>query len=71
MNMLDGFRKEAEASSFTDEEPEVYYTGDGKSRKGFLTPGQRFVIVLMLFVVICLLGTFILLLTGKVMPPIA
>lgn len=69
--MLDDFRKEAETASFDEEDPEVYYTDDGKSRKGLLTPGQRFVIVLMLFVVICLLGTFILLLTGKVMPPIS
>ena len=68
--MLDDLRKEAEGASFADEDEEAY-SAETQPKKGLLTPAQRFVIVLMLFLVICLGGTFILLLTGKVVPPLA
>ena len=67
--MLEDLRKEAEEASFIEDDASVSYDAD-QSGKGFLTPGQRFVIVFMLFTVLCLLGSFILLLTGKVVPPV-
>ncbi|MEN6408155.1 MAG: hypothetical protein ABFD44_00420 [Anaerolineaceae bacterium] len=69
--MLDNLRDEA---SFVEEEPvpEELSKKPAKPSRPFLgmTPAQRFVIALLLFLMICLLGTFCLLVTERVVLPI-
>jgi hypothetical protein len=68
--MLDNLRDEA---SFVEEEPaaEELPKKPVKSSRPFLgmTPAQRFVIALLLFLMTCLLGTFCLLVTERVVLP--
>ncbi len=69
--MFDDLRDQADSSSFLDEEesslPEVSSLGP----RHFLgmTPAQRFVIALMLLLIACILSTFCLLVTEKVVLP--
>ncbi len=71
--MLDDLRNTA-ASSYPEEaippEPETKSERRRRESGPFLgmTPAQRLVIVLMLFILTCVLGTLCLLLTGKVVP---
>ncbi|MCD4674280.1 MAG: hypothetical protein K8R77_16580 [Anaerolineaceae bacterium] len=75
--MLDDLRNSA-ASSYSDEEllPEapqqdkVGTTKKQSTRFLGLTAAQRFIVVLLLMMTTCLLGTFVLILTGKVWLPI-
>jgi hypothetical protein len=76
--MLDDLRNSA-ASSYLDEEPipEAPEPSPGKKKKKKedarflgLTAPQRFIVVLLLMMMTCLLGTFVLILTGKVWLPI-
>lgn len=63
--MLDDFRQEAEATSF-EEEPG--FKLPRRRKKNFLgmTPFQRFVIAAMLLLITCVLTSFILLVTERV-----
>jgi hypothetical protein len=72
---LDEFR---EAGSYMqDEEPDSSKGGKSKKsrRSGSsggalgITPAQRFIIAAMILFMTCLLGTFCLVLTGRIVPP--
>lgn len=75
--MLDDLRNSA-ASSYEEEELIPDYSeptpspGKKKDNSRFLglTAPQRFIVVLLLLMMTCLLGTFVLVLTGKVWLPI-
>jgi hypothetical protein len=75
--MLDDLRNSA-ASSYMDEEPipetpepaPVEKKKKTDSRFLGLTAPQRFIVVLLLMMMTCLLGTFVLILTGKIWLPI-
>lgn len=71
--MLDDFLREDNTNSFLDEveeapkielsaEPEVGFLG--------MTPGQRFVIALMFFLMVLIIGSFCLLVTGVIAIPV-
>jgi hypothetical protein len=67
--MLDEFREQAINSDFFEEEEDP--SEEGKSppvKRKFLgmTAAQRFLIALMLLLMTCVMGTFILAVTGKV-----
>ncbi len=66
--MLDDFRQDAEATGFIDETP---FKLPPRPKKKFLgmTPFQRFVIASMLLMITCVLATFALLVTEKVVIP--
>lgn len=65
--MLDDFRiPDAELNTF-EEAPEV--TMPRERRFLGLTPVQRFVLSLMFFLMICMLGTLCLLVTERMVPP--
>ena len=65
--MLDDFRQQADEIPFEEEE---YHPPD-RPKKYFLgmTPFQRFVIATMLLVITCVLASFALLVTEKVVIP--
>lgn len=77
--MLDDLRNSA-ASSYLEEEPAPAAPEPSPSKKKKkkqedarflgLTAPQRFIVVLLLMMMTCLLGSFILILTGKVWLPI-
>lgn len=69
--MLEDFRTQANASSFDEEENKVYEEPAIETHRYFLgmRPVQRFVIALMLLFLVCLLGTFFLLVTEKIVLP--
>jgi hypothetical protein len=68
--MLDDFRQQANASEFIDEEESSHLEETGQPRKFLgMTPAQRCVIALMLLLITCLLSTFCLLVTEKIIPP--
>jgi hypothetical protein len=68
--MLDDFRQQANASDFLDEEGASQLEETERPRKFLgMTPAQRFVIALMLLMITCLLSTFCLLVSEKVIPP--
>lgn len=67
--MLDQFREEADASlRFEDNEDNPF---EAPRKRPFLgmTPLQRFVIALMLLVIACVLSSFCLIVTGKIVLP--
>lgn len=70
--MLDDLRNSA-ASSFLEEEPAPIQTPPPRQQRTDrlfgLTAPQRFVIVLLLFLMTCALGSFCLILTGRVALP--
>jgi hypothetical protein len=80
--MLDDLRKDSDTSSFFHEEDEVEPLLDAKPKKrggmgglkindsNFLgmTAFQRFIISIMLMMMVCVLGTMFLLVTGKILP---
>jgi len=78
--MLDNLRKEGENGFFQEEEekkpePEVFShkPKDFRPRKTFdqitgTNAVQRFVLAMMLFLSVCLLGFLLLILTGKIVP---
>ncbi|HEX7973074.1 MAG TPA: hypothetical protein VF498_01590 [Anaerolineales bacterium] len=69
--MLDDFRAQALNSSFDEEETAVLPERQVTHERQFLgmSPFQRFLIALILLVLVCLLGSFLLLLSGKVLLP--
>jgi hypothetical protein len=75
--MLDELREQADTSPYYDddddekEEDAQYFRMMYESDRPFLgmTPSQRFVITLMLFIMVLILGTSILLVTEIVVPP--
>ena len=71
--MFDNLREDAEAKPFYEEQAKFQpaagtSSSSGSSSKRFLgmTAAQRFVIVFMLTITVCLLGTMLLLVTGKI-----
>ena len=75
--MFDEFREQAEDSfleedDYYEEEQRGLSIATTKIRTTFtgLTPAQRFVILSLLLVVICLASALCLLVTGRVVPPI-
>jgi hypothetical protein len=66
--MLDDLRSSASDSPQGDD---LYYEDDSQQNKQFLgmTAPQRFIVVLMLLIMVCILGTFVLVIFGKVMLP--
>lgn len=70
--MLDDFRNQASSSPFFEEEEEdgisepIYET-----RQEFLgmKPAQRFLIALIVLMLVCMIGSFFLLVTQAVAPP--
>jgi hypothetical protein len=69
--MLEDFRAQANASSFDEEEQKAYEESAVETRRHFLgmSPVQRFVVALMLLFLVCLLGSFFLLVTEKIILP--
>jgi hypothetical protein len=66
--MLDDLRSSASDSSQADG---TYYESEEPENKQFLgmTAPQRFIVVLMLLVMVCILGTFVLVIFGKIALP--
>jgi len=66
--MLDDLRSSASDGSQVDE---AYYESDYPENKQFLgmTAPQRFIVVLMLLILVCILGTFVLVIFGKINLP--
>jgi hypothetical protein len=66
--MLDDLR--SSASDGSQAEP-GYYESEEPENKQFLgmTAPQRFIVVLMLLIMVCILGTFVLVIFGKVALP--
>ena len=70
--MLDDFREQAGSASFFDEEEANEYNEvPVQTQTQFLgmTPVQRLVIAFLLLAIVCLIGTFALLATEKVILP--
>jgi hypothetical protein len=70
--MLDDFRQQADASILDEElPPEPEQTPRRRSSGRFLgmTPFQRFIIAVILLTITCLLSSFCLLVTERVVPP--
>lgn len=72
--MLEDIREQAETAPFIDEEADQIVNEERspqlESHFLGLTPAQRFVIALMILLVICILTTFTLLVTEKIVPPL-
>ena len=72
--MFDNLREEVSAKPFLDDEEEAKYlpaagteySGSGNSRFLGMTPAQRFVIVFMLFLAVCVIGSLFLFVMGKI-----
>jgi hypothetical protein len=68
--MLDEFRRQADDSRIEDlRTPDDLYEAEPDERFLGMTPFQRFLIALMVFVITFLVGTLWLLVNGKVVPP--
>jgi hypothetical protein len=75
--MLDNLRDSASQSPFFQEEQKPPQPPDRRQRRGpsdgkFLgmSPAQRFILALMVFLMVCVLGSFLLLVTQKIVPMI-
>jgi hypothetical protein len=70
--MFDDLREQANTPFFEDveQEPEEVIVETQQQFLG-MSPFQRFVIVLMLFIIVLLIGSFALLILGRVIPPFA
>lgn len=68
--MFDDLRQQADTTYFEEEEqqPDEVIIETHQQFLG-MTPFQRFVIALMLFIIILLIGSFALLILGVVIPP--
>lgn len=74
--MFDNLREEVSAKPFMDDEEEAKYqpaagteyasSGGRSTRILGMTAAQRFVIVFMLFLTVCIIGLLFLLVTGKI-----
>ncbi len=71
--MLDDFRDEANASPYFEDEGTEYFEEVSPARRGRkilgMTAGQRLVVVIMLFVMTCIIGSLALLVFEVVVPP--
>lgn len=69
--MLDDFREQANASAFEGQDETPAFDGPRRADRSFLgmTPAQRFVVALIFLMVTCLLGSFCLLVTERVVLP--
>jgi hypothetical protein len=69
--MLDDFREQANSSAFEGQEEPPAFDEPLRTERRFLgmTPAQRFVIALILLMVTCLLGSFCLLVTERIVLP--
>jgi hypothetical protein len=71
--MLDDFREEANASPYFDDEATEYFeeVSQDRSRGKFLgmTAGQRLIVAIMLFIMVCIVGSLALLVFEVVVPP--
>ena len=71
--MLDDFREQASTSPYYEEPEETFEEVKPyrpKKRILGMTAGQRLVIALMLLFTVCILGTLVLLVTGRIVLPI-
>jgi hypothetical protein len=68
--MFDDLREQASSPFFedVDKEPEEVIIETHQQFLG-MTPFQRFIIAIMLFIIILLIGSFALLIMGRVIPP--
>lgn len=68
--MFDDLREQANTPFFeeVEKEPEEVIVETQQQFLG-MTPFQRFVIALMLFIIVLLIGSFALLIMGRVIPP--
>lgn len=70
--MLDDFREQASASPFFDEDEEAASIEQPQAPQRLflgMTAGQRLVIAMLLLAITCLLSTFCLLVTEKIVLP--
>ena len=69
--MLDDFRQQADSVSFFDEEEFEFEEVEVQTKRYLLgmTPVQRFIISAMLLVIVLLMGSLGLLVTGRVLLP--
>ncbi len=72
--MLDNLRDQAASSQYYQEEPlsaqeEVRPTKPSLGQFLGMKAQQRFILAVMLFFVVCLLGVMLLFVTGKIVPP--
>lgn len=73
--MLDEFREEANKGTDFNEgrgDQDIYSFDTRSTPKGHflgMSPAQRFIIAIMILLIACLLSTFCLLVTQKVVPP--
>ena len=74
--MLDDLRNTATSAPEEPVPPELVPSGIPPARQGAMRPpflgmtaAQRFVLVLMLLIMTCILGTFCLIITEKIVPP--
>lgn len=70
--MLDDLRNSATYEDEPESSEEYDYYEDAEEKRAFLgmTAGQRFVIALVLLLMVCVLGSFCLIVTEKVVPPL-
>jgi hypothetical protein len=75
--MFEEFREQAEDSfldedDFDEEEQDGLAGATTKVRTTFrsMTPAQRFIILMLMLIVVCLVSSLCLLATGKVVPPL-
>lgn len=67
---LEELREQASSSEFLEEAPEVIQTEIYHERRFLgLTAFQRFIIAMMLFMITCMISSFVLLITGRVVLP--
>lgn len=70
--MFDNLREEVSAKPFLDDEEEAKFqpaagtTSSRPTRLLGMTPIQRFVLVVMLFLAVCVIGSLFLLIMGKI-----
>jgi hypothetical protein len=71
--MLDDFREDANASPYFDDEGDEYFDeltpSSSRTRILGMTPVQRLVVAIMLFIMTCIIGTLMLLVFEIVVPP--
>ncbi|MEN8171605.1 MAG: hypothetical protein ABFS03_01860 [Chloroflexota bacterium] len=73
--MLDDLREQSSEFDYTEEEGDAFDMGpdeDPRAKKSYwlgMTPGQRFVIAVMLLMMTCMLSTFCLMVTERISLP--
>ena len=71
--MLDDFREEANTSPYFDDESAEYFeevtSFSGRGKLFGMTPAQRLIIAIMLFMMTCIVGSLTLLVFEIIVPP--